>query len=434
MKKTKFLIYFFFSVLLMALIFSLKFSYISADAPYYLSVARDISEGLVPYKNISLAYTPLMMYLNSFIYKMYGNPNYSFFLAFQYLFIAISAWVLYKISRRFFQIDKERAFLLIIFYILAVLSSDGIYINLEVYSGLCVLLGILFYFKKNLFWTGFFLGISFFFKQYGLLNFVPFFLILTIRKQKRQRQIISLVSGGLVPLILFLVYFIYLKNVNFSEIFNQISGKAYLFYSSASTDGITEIILGAKVFLLLLLPLLFLSKRINNSEISILLITGVLINLIPVFLQSFQHYYLNTFPFLFLFIAMRWKEVKARFIISLSFSMLIIAGLLFTRIYRYRNLFIEQKNMASQVSKIYPLDSKVFAYGKVRYLYLINNYKNPLVSEIGYTYPYKPSKNLINKVNIISNSEILNIEPDEVIDDKSHQIFIYKKKVSNREL
>jgi len=99
---------FFIILILTLIIYSIVLGSISADAPYYLSIARDISEGLVPFKDIHTWYAPVMMYINAPIYYVFGNINYFWFLGFQYFITFLSAFVLYRIAK-FNKIDNKTA-------------------------------------------------------------------------------------------------------------------------------------------------------------------------------------------------------------------------------------------------------------------------------------------------------------------------------------
>mgnify|MGYP006896886759 CR=1 FL=1 len=80
---------FWISVLLILIFLSVFHAYIGADAPYYLAISRDISNGLVPFEDINSMYAPAMMYLNSIIFKIFDDPGYHYFLVFKYVLILL---------------------------------------------------------------------------------------------------------------------------------------------------------------------------------------------------------------------------------------------------------------------------------------------------------------------------------------------------------
>src|SRR5680860_137054 len=81
-----------FAILFSLLLLSILYGYISWDAPYYLSISRDVANGLTMYKDIYNSYTPVMMYLNAGIFKVFDQPGYFFYLGFQYLITALGVW------------------------------------------------------------------------------------------------------------------------------------------------------------------------------------------------------------------------------------------------------------------------------------------------------------------------------------------------------
>ena len=209
MKLLKLSNYFWGIVLFSLLFLSVFFAFISTDAPYYLSMARDIALGAVPYKDIFSSYTPLAMYLNSLLRLFIDHPSYHLSLIFQYCIIALSAVFLYKISISE-GLGKVLSFFLSLFLFIAILSSDGTYINLEVYVIMFCFIAYYLLIKKKFFWCGFFLALGFFSKQYGIFNFVPFLLLIFVFNGYSKNYLIKFIFGALLPLIFFLTYFIFL--------------------------------------------------------------------------------------------------------------------------------------------------------------------------------------------------------------------------------
>ncbi len=380
------------TLVLMVLIYlSSIYSFISADAPYYLSIARDISSGLIPFKDIYNIYTPAMMYLNSMIFWIFDDPGYHYFLLFQYVLILISSGFLYLICRKL-DLDKLKSTFLGLFLFIAVLSSDGNYINLEVYILLCVLLSFWFLINKQFFWTGIFLALSFFSKQYGILNFLPFFFLVAIYHSFEKKHLINFVIGAALPLLSFLVYFLLIENVSFVNLIEQLSGSGYGQKGITSTKSLFSVFAGAKVFLLLILGLFFLQIKPLKNRIDAVLILGILINLIPVAIQSFQHYYILTFPYIFVLIARNYKNLNWNFFLVSNLSLICISTFLFLRIFRYKDVYKEQIKIAKKHEVNFPVGSKVFLWGEIRYLYILNNYHNPVLKEVGYDYGFSPDE------------------------------------------
>jgi len=388
-------------VLILLIYLSIFYSFISADAPYYLSIARDISDGLILYKDILNSYTPAMMYLNSMIFRIFDDPGYHYFLVFQYVLILISSGFLYLICRKL-DLDKLKSAFLGLFLFIAVLSSDGNYINLEVYILLCVLLSFWFLINKQFFWTGIFLALSFFCKQYGILNFLPFFLLVGLYHGFDKKHLINFIIGATIPLVAFLVYFLLIENVSFMNLIEQLSGKGYGQKGVSSTKSIFSLIVGFKVFLLLIFPLFFLRINPLKNKIDGILIIGILVNLIPVLIQNFPHYFILTYPYIFILMARNYKNFDKRFLLVSNLMLIIISVLLFLRIFRYKDVYEEQLRVSEKYKNEYPVSSEVFLSGKIRYLYILNNYHNPVLKEVGYAYDFFPDEDFREKHSVLS--------------------------------
>lgn len=392
----------FWAVILIFLVFlSVVFTSISADAPYYLAVSRDISRGLVPYKEINNIYTPLMMYLNSLIWMIFKNPDYEYFLLFQYFIILCSSVMIFKLSRKK-AIGKIPSIFLSLFFAITVLSSDGTYINLEVYILLFTLISFWLLFEKRFFWCGFFLSLGFFFKQYGIFNFFPFLLLIIIGQPFERKQLLLFFFGALVPVAVFLSYFIAFEGVSIEALIHQLTGGGYGQRNMSAEKTFFGFIAGAKVFILLIISLLFLRIPLIKNKVNIILALGILINLIPIIIQNYQHYYILTYPYIFMLMLRHADNFDKKFFLASNTALILISGFLFLRIFRYKDNFAEQQKIAEMAKQKYPVGSKVFLMGEIRYLYLLNDYQNPVLSEVGYSYEFVPDENFKEKYNFLS--------------------------------
>jgi hypothetical protein len=298
-------------------------------------------------------------------------------------------------------LDKLKSAFLGLFLFIAVLSSDGNYINLEVYILLCVLLSFWFLINKQFFWTGIFLALSFFSKQYGILNFLPFFLLVGLYHGFEKKHLRNFVIGAVLPLLVFLVYYLIIENVSFISLIKQLTGSGYGQKGIASTKSLFSIFVGSKVFLLLIIPLFFLKIKPLKNKTDAVLILGILINLIPIAIQNFQHYYILTFPYIFVLIARNFKNFNRKFLIVSNLSLILISSFLFLRILRYKDVHNEQIKVAKKYEVNYPVGSQVFLWGEIRYLYILNNYHNPVLKEVGYSYPFKPDESFMEKYPVL---------------------------------
>ena len=381
--------YFWGIVLFLLLISSVYFAYISTDAPYYLSMARDISNGFVPYKDIFTSYTPVMMYLNSLVNLLKDNPPYQLFLGFQYLIISVSVGFFYKIIRKE-GLKKTLAVFLSLFFFIAILSSDGTYINLEVYVIFFTFIAYYLLIIKRFFWCGFILAFGFFSKQYGIFNFLPFLLLIYAYNGNNKKYIIKFICGGLLPLLLFIIYFVLYKGVELVSLISQLTGSGYDQEMIELKTTWFRFLAGAKIFILCLIPLVFLRVNPLKNKINAILLLGIIVNLIPLYIQTVSHYFLLSFPFIFILIARNLNLPKKRFLVASNLVLILITGLLFSRIYKYREVYYDQVELAIETSKEYPVGSEVFLYKHYRFLYILNDYRNPVLEEIGYRYGFEP--------------------------------------------
>lgn len=400
MRRLKFFTILWGLVLVLLIILSIAYAFISTDAPYYLSMARDVSRGYVPYKDIFSSYTPVMMYMNSIVHLL-TDPSYHLFLIFQYTITATAVGFFYMIARKE-GLSKSLSVFLSLFLFIAILSSDGTYINLEIYVILFVFIAYYLLIKRNLFWCGFFLALSFFSKQYGILNFLPFFLLIIGFYGFNKNYLMKFIAGGILPLVLFLIYFVLLEQVALTDLALQLTGSGYDGEIMELETTWFRFLAGAKVFLLLLLPLVMLIRNIRCDKINIFLILGILVNLLPLYVVTVSHYFILTFPYVFVLMARNLNLSNKRFFWISNFMLVIIAGLLFTRIYKYNDVYEEQLELAAEMQKKYPVGSDVFLYKHFRFLYILNDYQNPVLEEVGYRYGFEPDEDFKKRYNVLA--------------------------------
>lgn len=389
------------SVLALLIILSLIYAFISTDAPYYLSMARDIANGHVPYKDIFSSYTPVMMYLNSLVHQLVENPSYHLLLAFQYLITALGVGFFYKISREE-NLGKFASLFLSIFLFIAILSSDGTYINLEVYVIMFLFIAYYLMLKKKFFWCGVLLAMGFFSKQYGIFNFLPFILLIYSYHGWKSKYYSKFLLGGVLPLFFFIVYFVFYQKVGLIDLVLQLTGSGYDQEMIELETTWFRFLAGAKVFLLLLITLAFLPVKLLRDRINQVLLVGILVNLIPLYIQTVSHYFILAFPFVFILIARNLNVSNKKFFFGTNLVLILIAGLLFARIYRYNDVYNEQLEIARKTRAEYPPGSEVFLYKHYRFLYILNDYQNPVLEEVGYRYGFYPDKEFRSEYNVLA--------------------------------
>jgi len=390
------------AILFILIIFSFTWGYISWDAPYYLSISRDIANGLIPYKDIYNSYTPVVMYLNAGIYTVLNDPGYFFYLGFQYLIMFAGAGLFYKICRVYNASNAIASFLSLMM-LLSILSSDGTYIILEVYMIFFVFMAYLAYLKDNFFWCGIFLAMSFFCKQYGIFNFVPFFFLILISKGSKFKNLLNFCLGGLAPLIIFIFYFLLIQEMAFLELLNQLTGNGYAQNKIATEKSLFSLLVGAKVFILLVIPFFTLKWGMFRNKVNLILILGILVNLLPVIIKNFPHYFILTFPYLFILYSRNHKFFDKTSILVSNGILIIISGFLFLRLVRYSDVYEEQFNIAEESLEQYPLGSAVYLCDGYRFLYILNDYRNPVLNTVGYRDWYVPDERFYNTNDVLLN-------------------------------
>ncbi|TVZ28205.1 hypothetical protein JM83_3314 [Gillisia sp. Hel_I_86] len=401
MKRLKLINFFWGIVLFFLLLLSVVFAYISTDAPYYLSMARDIALGYIPYRDIFSSYTPIAMYLNSLVRLLTDNPSYHLFLTFQYCIIAISVLFFYKISRSE-GLGKALSAFLSLFLFIAVLSSDGSYINLEVYVIMFCFMAYYLLIKKKFFWCGFFLALGFFSKQYGIFNFLPFFVLIFVYHGYQKDYFVKFILGMFLPLIIFLTYFVLVQQVSFTALSLQLTGSGYDQEMIELEATWFRFLAGAKIFILLVIPIIFVRINPFRNKIDTVLILGIFVNLLPLYIQTVAHYFILSFPFVFILLARNLDLSNKKFFMISNLVLAIIAGLLFARINRYKGVYNEQLEIAEETRRDYPVGSDVFLYKHFRFLYILNDYRNPVLEEIGYRYGFKPDGEFREKYEVLS--------------------------------
>ncbi|PTX42600.1 hypothetical protein C8P64_3030 [Christiangramia gaetbulicola] len=406
LNQFKIITFIFILIFLFTIYFSISNSYISSDAPYYLSVARDISKGYIPYKDIYLSYTPLMMYMNAPIYYIFEKFNYKNFLIFQYFIIFLTQLIFFKISRNKSRNSVTLSLFLTVLFGLAILSSDGNYINLEVYSLLSVMIAIYFYLNSQILFTGFFLALSFLFKQYGILNFIPFIFLIYNSENEIVKRLVLLGFGAVLPVLFFLIYFVVIKNLSLNSLLAQLSGVEYIKYSVNKFPGFFNWILGAKVFLLLVIPVLILVRKKVFERKNIPWLIGIIVSLLPTFLNSFQHYFINALPYIFMLIMINWKKDFEKALKPLIFGGLLFSLMLIIRVSKYSEVYVKQISTAEKVKQLVPEGNTIFLNGGIRYLYSLNDYNNPFRKRIGYSYIHFLSAEDFEAVKFLSDSLI----------------------------
>ena len=326
------------------------------------------------------------------------------FLIFQLILLLGCGFIYFKILSSSRTINRRNTFFLTLIFLISALSSGMQDIVLEVFLIFFVLLGIFFSLKKRWFLTGICLGLAFFSKQYGLLHFLPFYMLLYWQRGNALGDGIRLSGGGILTLAIFLLYFAFLKDISVSSLLNQLSGLEYIEHSSVQIE-ISRIIIGGKVFLLLFLPALWYLRKCETTPFISFLLTGIVVSLVPVVIKPYDHYYLSSFPYLFLLIAevQKSRREAGDVLYKIYLATAVIVALLFcARMWRYKENALEQQMTSEILQNHIPNKEEIFVDGDLRFLYLLNRYQNPALKEVGYSYPFKPDEKFAEEYRMIS--------------------------------
>jgi 4-amino-4-deoxy-L-arabinose transferase-like glycosyltransferase len=371
-------------VLLLVSFFYLTNYWISTDAPVYLSFARDIAEGNSLYDDIYCSYVPLVIYVNSIIFKIFGF-EYIYFILFQFFIILLSSVSLFFLCNMFRKNISESIFTSLLF-LLTVFCADGFEFILEPYLLLFTFCGLLSLYKSRFILSGLFIGFAVLSKQYGYVYY-PIFLILIYYENLLNYKTLFLFSlGFLIPQFLFITVMTVLYGVSLEYLIIQLSGSQYDFNGSTFEVGLFEYLIGGKVLFSLLI-LYFMSFKLNKDII--LLLIMLIISLIPTLIKTYQHYFLISFPIFYLILIK--SELRRQFLFNkIIFIIVIISNsfLLINRINKYKYKRENQITKSFELLREHKRGSEILIEGNI-YLYLTNNYKNPLVSKFGYQFFYK---------------------------------------------
>lgn len=393
-------------LLIISIFFIFNYLWIGADAPYYLATARDLSEGEILYKDIANGYTPLVMVVFSYVFLLFKDQPFLVSMLVHFGFILLGGIVLFLILRKL-NLSVKVSIALATIFVLAILSSDGNYIVLEVYSVFFVLLAVLLLVKDRAYLlTGILLGCSFLCKQYGVLNFIPFFFYIWFKKEMVAKimKCTWVAAGGALVLALFVGYYSVVRDLGLVDLLKQISGAGYSEASVARDRSLISILIGAKVFILFgSIGLLYLLQEKGMTFDLLFCFVGVVACLLPVYLRGYQHYYINTFPYLFtgigvIIASLENNALQKKYLLVVLATGIISSLFLIARIVRYSDQSMKQLQTADLLATYIPKGSMVYIDGPMRYLYILNGYKNPFLETIGYTYTFNKVDSLINNI------------------------------------
>lgn len=380
--------------------------YVNADAGYYLGVTELIHDGLVPYRDFCLDYTPLSFYLLLIPRLLMGTyPDYSGYMLFLYLFVFIDALflalIIKKITNSFALAWFSSVVFLVYYYYL-----DGTCFVLEPFSMCFGMVSLWMIVSKGSIWrcllSGALAAMAFLCKQYGLLFAAVIGIVLLFSEECWRKKLLNClyaILGFSIVIGLFVAFFM-ISGVNIKELFNALSGSDYggqsvlLFVEGVVKEG--------KMFpFLLFLLCLFMGRKENKSALLWGCVIGVALASLQFFFNVFPHYYMYALPFVLLLNAFLWIILSKQKVSNLLF--LLYFGLLFvsivlpmqevyksTKMMARQNLREPQMQNALQlrrIAQIYDLKSVLCYWNAVPYYALCPLHPSAL-KKYGFSFGY----------------------------------------------
>jgi hypothetical protein len=292
---------------LFCIYFIITCSPVNVDSAFYLCTSRLIAEGLVPFRDIQMFYTPVAFYILSVPYSVMGNPGYETMLFLMILIKAGGALIIYKIAVLLWEYKQLALFISLNFF-LSTLLYDGQSILLESFVVFFQLLSIYFVFKSDfnkryLFLSGAALAFAVLSKQYGLFIFPALLVYVLFGKNSIRNKILQmclLLAGFCMVIIVFMFYY-YMKGVTPEQLITSLSGRNYGLKSFSSLIDGTVNMLYRNGLMIIFIPLMVIANKVLLKDNRFLLIILALAgSFSPLYFQYFGHYFLHILPFLYL--------------------------------------------------------------------------------------------------------------------------------------
>lgn len=320
---------------------SILFSPISLDGSYYLSIVERIREGLIPYRDFTLEYTPVLFYITAFFKNIFSiGINYSFDLGIHFCFQLMSAYLLFKIALLLL-LSKVHSYYVSVFYLLISFWITQYEFILEIPSlmwGFWAIYMTIKHKEKTLVYiiVGCIASLSFLTKQYGL-GFLFLIIYLIIFNSNRWKQLMFLVIGYSIPIILFSCFVPEITNVFFGNGYgNQVNNESNgLLIDTAKRMGAASSYFLYRVPILLFAIVLFPVIDQNERKNAGLLLFGIGGFMFQFMFANFNHYDLYIIPFASLYIFMILSSIKKNGVIykTYFFVLLVVFGFAFLKIY-----------------------------------------------------------------------------------------------------
>lgn len=382
-----------FTTVLLVLLFS--YSRINEDSTFYLGVSRLIGEGLVPYHDFALSYTPLTFYIQKVFMSLFG---YTFAVGLAVMFIAhiVNSFLVYKISTYYTE-SRFIAAIVALLSLLLCLFTEGNDYDLEPFVLLFGLAGLLVLQRKitvpTVLASAVLCCASFMCKQYGL-GFLLLCMAFVLLKGEFSRKSILLalaLLGGFLSATVITVFLFVQAGINISELFSM-SGSGYDRHGiSDLVDGILYIMANVPFLIVPLILLVRNLKNIGKYPMLVVSFLGIGGFLLCCYVRFYPHYTMLAMPFCALSFVTALPVVEdpkwsKRYLTAVLVSLLIPASLVGWRaidVTVHKERAVQYDNAARYEEYVSTGTGNVFASSSLLYVTLINEYNPPLMKKYG---------------------------------------------------
>ena len=308
---------------------ALQYAAIGVDTGYYLFIVNKLSEGLIPFKDFNLNYSPLSFYLMLLVKWASGSLfSYKVVLGFLFFIQFLNAILLYKLIH-FYKVNNRIAIFSAAVFLIYAYSFEGVFFVLEPFVIFFGLISLLLINKNNIiniFAAGAFSALGFLCKQYGLGFFALIIIYLFLRKvyyKEKQLNFILFALAGFGTVIIITLLIFYLLTGDFSFI-RSLSGDNYG-HRSLTTNFQT--LFSYTLFtcpVLLMIPLIFKNLTAKNKIIVLLSILGLLGFSLQFYFEPYKHYFLLLLPFVVILIAQVLDNMPSKWVYKTATILLLI--------------------------------------------------------------------------------------------------------------
>lgn len=348
-------------------IYSLSISPYGVDHGYYVSVSKCLSEGMIPWKDFQLIYTPLGMYFMAIPYMVGGlGLSSAWAQAVFFLFIVGTAVLVYYILSEF-DLKNSTKWLSVLFYLMLYYSSDTLSVELEPFAVFWCLLGVLFLLKFNkqekgtlyLYGAGLCATLSFLSKQYGVIILLVYICMLLLGKRKRIMNIGILCSSSLISVLVYYVWMGWI--INDFSFYQDLMGNDYPSrWQTFFSWGVKFFFLKSCVFIVIL-PVVYSKLSSVKKRMVLISIVGILLFSLQFYVRQYSHYCLFMYPFVVFIFAFVWDSITYKlsylFPIGNICCVLILCYLDYARTEQGQIKLIQQ-SLYKEISKQLPAPTK----------------------------------------------------------------------------